>query len=429
MPSLLDRHPLSPVLFAALSALFLLRLIFSLTLPLSPQEAYYWVYSLHPALSYFDHPPLAAYTILFFTTVLGPSVLAIRLGALLYAFGSSWLVYRLGQRLFDEKTGFWAALLMNVLPTFSINALILTPDSPLIFFWCLAWLWSVKALQDQRSGFYLWAGAALGLALLSKYTAVFFPLSLGLFLLLSPEHRGHLWKPAPYLALLLALLIFSPVLLWNAQHQWVSFSFQSTERAGEMGAFQWRELGAFLATQAGILSPLVFLGVCWTIGLGVKRFFRSRNWPETFLLCQALPMVALFTAVATRDWVKMNWLIPAYPPLLLLLAAYYRGGIFAWKGVYRKWAGWTWGSLAVIFVVFHLWPFIPQIPVSGSADTFTGWETLADHLEPLTRTEAPLKNPFVFAWGHKTAAELQFYLKGHPPHLCPVCPGEKGPGL
>ena len=113
-------------------------MIYALLLPLSPQEAYYWVFSLHPALSYFDHPPLTAYTIFLFTHLFGPSAWSIRLGALLYSFGFSWLLYLIGKRMFDERTGFWAALLINLLPTFSITALIMTPDSPLVFFWCLA---------------------------------------------------------------------------------------------------------------------------------------------------------------------------------------------------------------------------------------------------------------------------------------------------
>jgi 4-amino-4-deoxy-L-arabinose transferase-like glycosyltransferase len=414
MPARLDSQPLSRMLLILLSILFAFRLIIALALPLSPQEAYYWVYSLHPDLSYFDHPPLVAYTILFFSTVFGPTVLSIRTGALLYAFGTCWLIFLIGRRLFDEKTGFWTGLLINFLPTFSITALIITPDAPLIFFWCLGCFFMLRAVQENRDIFYLWAGAALGLALLSKYTAIFFPFSLALFLLVSPEHRRHWIKIEPYLGLTLALLIFSPVLIWNYEHQWVSLAFQSTERAGEMATFKWVELAAFLATQLGIVTPLIFLGLCWTIGLGLKRFWRNRVWPETFLLCLALPMVVLFTLVATREWVKMNWLIPAYPSLLLLLTGYYQNRSFAWKGIYRGWARWTWISLGVIFLVFHSWPFIPQIPVSGSADNTTGWTDLADHLEGLRRSSTPEKLPFIFSWGHKTAAELQFYMKGHP---------------
>ena len=412
-------------LFILLSGLFFFRLIYALLLPLSPQEAYYWVFSLHPALSYFDHPFLTAYTIYLFTHIFGPTALAVRLGALLYAFGFSWLVYKIGKGMFDEQTGFWAALLMNLLPTFSITALILTPDSPLVFFWCLAWFFMLKAVHEDRPIQYLWTGMALGLALVSKYTAVFFPFSVFLFLLVSPGHRYHLKRMEPYLGLILALLIFSPVLIWNSQHHWASFAFQSTERAGEMKSFSGRELGAFLASQIGIITPLVFAGFCWAIGLGLKRFWRIKNWQETFLLALALPMVGLFTLVATREWVKMNWLIPAYPTLLLLMVAYYQNRTFRWHWIYRGYARWTWISVLAFFILFHLWPLVPQIKVSGSADTMTGWPELARHIETIRSEKNWKEPPFIFSWGHKTASELQFYLKGHPETFAQTVLGKK----
>jgi len=412
-------------LLGFLLGLFCFRLIYALFLPLSPQEAYYWVYSLHPALSYFDHPPLVAYTIFLFSKLFGPTVLAIRLGPLLYSFGFSWLLFLIGKKIFDEQTGFRAALLMNLLPTFAITSLIMTPDCSLVFFWCLCWFCVFKAVQETRYSFYLWAGISLGLAFMSKYTAVFLIVSILLFLAVSSEHRHHLKRMEPYGGLILALLVFSPVLIWNFQHQWASFAFQSTQRAGEMSAFEWEELGKFLASQAGIISPLVFAGFCWTIGLGVKRIWKVRSWKETFLLSLALPMVGLFTLVATREWVKMNWLIPAYPSLLLLMVAYYQKRAFSWKWIYAGYVQWTWVSAVLFFILFHLWPLIPQIPVSGSADTMTGWQELAAHLEKVRSTKDHKAPPFIFAWGHKTASELQFYLKGQPVTFAQTVLGKK----
>jgi Dolichyl-phosphate-mannose-protein mannosyltransferase len=423
----INKSSYSQKFFALLTGFFCFRLVVALLLPLSPQETYYWVFSLHPALSYFDHPPLTAYTIFFFSRIFGQTALAVRLGALLYSFGTGWLVFAIGKRLFTEKTGFLAGSLMNLLPIFSITGLIMTPDCPLLFFWCLSLFFIVKAIQDDGGVNYLWSGIALGLALISKYTAVFIPLSLFLFLITSPLYRHHLKKKEAYGGLVLALLVFSPVLFWNARHQWASLAFQSTQRIGEMKAFHWEEMGAFLSSQIGIITPLVFGGFCWGIGLGVKRFWRIRPWPEALLLSFVLPMAGLFTLVATREWVKMNWLIPAYPPLLLLTTAYYQNRAFAWKWIYGGYAKWTWVSALVFFILFHLWPFIPQIPVSGSTDTMTGWKGLADYLEkiknsPEIQNQKPL---FVFAWGHKTASELQFYLKGHPATFTQTVLGEK----
>ena len=113
----------SKQLFTILIGLFCFRLIYALFLPLSPQETYYWVYSLHPALSYFDHPPLTAYTIFLFNKLFGPTILAVRFGPLLYSFGFSWLVFLIGRRMFGERTGLQAVILMNLLPTFAVTSL------------------------------------------------------------------------------------------------------------------------------------------------------------------------------------------------------------------------------------------------------------------------------------------------------------------
>lgn len=428
MISFLSHWSYAQKLFGLLSGLLVLRVLCALLLPLSPQEAYYWVFSLHPDWSYFDHPPMVAYTILFFSRLLGTSVLSIRLGALLYSFGFSWLTYLIGKRLFDERTGFWASGLMNLLPTFIITSLILTPDCPLVFFWCLALYLSLRAIQENRFTFYYGAGISLGLALLSKYTAIFFPLSLFFFLLSSPAHRHHLKRKEPYLGLCLALLVFSPVIFWNLQHQWASFAFQSTERAREMIHFSLRDLGAYLATQIGILTPLVFAGLTLSLGLGLQRCWKSKPWNELFPLSMAMPMVFFFTLVATREWVKMNWLIPAYPPMLLLMVFYFGYRHFPWGWIYRWSAKGVWISVGLIFIVFHLWPFIPQVKVSGSADTFSGWKELAIHVDNLKKTMDPQKPPFMIGWGHKTASELHFYLKGQTPTYAQTVLGKKGLG-
>jgi 4-amino-4-deoxy-L-arabinose transferase-like glycosyltransferase len=415
-------------LLAFLLALFVFRFFYANLLPLSPQEAYYWVFSLHPDLSYFDHPPLTAYTIYFFRNLFGDTVPAIRLGALLYSLGCSWLIYLIGKRIYDARTASWTAMLYNLLPTTSITAGILTPDSPLVFFWCLSIFFVLRALQENRYSFYWGAGLSLGLALLSKYTAVFLPLSLLIFLAVSPDHRPHLKRIEPYGAVILAFLVFSPVLIWNAQHHWASLAFQSTQRASEMVSFSAKQFFGFWASQAGILTPLVFVGLFRAAGWGLKEFRNPGAWPERFLICLSLPMVIFFVLVASRDWVKINWLIPAYPPLLLLMAAFFQNHR-GWRGwSFQSYNRWLKGTVLVIFILLHLWPFVPQIKVSGSLDTFSGWRELAGHLEKIQQARGTSPPPFIFGWGHKTSAELQFYLSGHQTTWAQSVVGEKALG-
>jgi hypothetical protein len=371
---------------------------------------------------------LTAYTILLFTRLFGTSVLSVRLGALLFSFGCSWFIFLIGKRLYNEQIGFRTSLLHNLLPTFSITSAIMTPDSPLVFFWLVSIYCSLRAVQENRFPFYWGAGISLGLALLSKYTAVLLPCSLLLFLLISKEHRPHLKRIEPYGAFILALMIFSPVWIWNVQHQWASLAFQSIQRASEIGGLSPKQFLGFWASQIGILTPLVFLGLCWSIGRGIKRFWSNGFWQERFLLCLALPMVVLFSLVATREWVKINWLIPAYPPLLLLMMAYFQNGEFWRKWSVQSFSRWLHFSVLVVFFLLHLWPFIPQLKVPGSLDTYSGWMELAMHLEKIQKEKKSTTAPFIFSWGHKTSAELQFYLSGHPPTWAQTVLGKKALG-
>jgi 4-amino-4-deoxy-L-arabinose transferase-like glycosyltransferase len=418
-----EQRPYFKEMIGLTALLFSIRLVLAALLPLSPQEAYYWVYSGHPDWSYFDHPPLAAYTIGLFTFILGDQAWAIRLGALLYGTGTAWLAYFIGRDLFHHRAGFQAAVLVSLLPTYSINTLIMTPDAPLVFFWTLALYLALQAVRRNRPVWYLPAGLALGAALLSKYTAFFFPFSLGIFLVLSPEHRPHWRRWELYAGLLLALALFTPVLVWNARHGWVSLAFQSTERAREIGGFSWEHFGAFWASQIGILTPLVAAGLGATAYVGIQRTFRERPWPETYLLSFGLPLVILFTLVATREWVKMNWLIPAYLPLLVLMVGYF--GPHGRVRPLKKTGRWTWATVVFFFLLLQAWWFVPSIEVSGSMDTLTGWQELAGRLEAEQDLMPRPQETFVLAWGHKTAAELEFHLKGNSPVVAQTALNQK----
>jgi 4-amino-4-deoxy-L-arabinose transferase-like glycosyltransferase len=408
-----NQAPYWKKLFGFTALLFSFRLLLAALLPLSPQEAYYWVYSLHPAFSYFDHPPLVAYTIGFFTWGLGDHSWAIRLGALLYGTGTAWLAYGIGRDTFNPRVGFRAAVLVSLLPTYSINTLIMTPDAPLVFFWTLSLYLSLQAVRSNRPSYFLAAGPALGAALLSKYTAVFLPISLGLFFLIASDQRRHWRRWELYGGLLAALLLFSPVLLWNMRHEWASFAFQSADRARELGGFSWKHLGAFWASQAGVLTPLVLAGMAAAVAVGMKNYFREKRWAETFLLCLSLPLIGLFILVATREWVKMNWLIPAYLPLIILMAAYF--GQDGRSRFLKKAGTWTGTTVVFFFLLLHLWWFVPQLKVSGSMDTLTGWPALAEQLLRTAPRSPAGREPFLLAWGHKTAAELAFYTGGRLP--------------
>src|SRR5262245_42755701 len=198
---LLSRLPTrsESLIVRGIALLLLLRFIWAATIELSPEEAYYWNYAMHPALTYLDHPPMVAWVIRAGTLLLGKSEIGVRIGGLCLVVVSTWLINALGRLWFSRRAGLWAALLFQLIPVYFIYGVIITPDLPLICFWLLTiYLVSIAVLKDRPSAWYC-AGAALGFAMLSKYTALFLVPSTLLFLVADRAHRKWLLRKEPYL--------------------------------------------------------------------------------------------------------------------------------------------------------------------------------------------------------------------------------------
>ncbi|HEX9916636.1 MAG TPA: glycosyltransferase family 39 protein [candidate division Zixibacteria bacterium] len=388
----------------------LFRLIY-INLPgLAPQEAYYWNYSRHLALSYFDHPPILAYLIFIFTHLGKQSAFFVRIGCVLLTSGLTYLTFAIGKLLFDERIGFFSAVLLNSVLIFSLGAMIATPDTPMIFFWALSFYFFCKLILTQdKKWWYVW-GISTGLAMLSKYSSVFILVSVSLFLVFSRENRKWLLCKEFYLALLLAVLVFSPVIIWNAHNNWASFLFQSSRRAKEISSFSARNFFGYLGAQIGIVSPLVYISLIYsTVKSGIIGF-KENN--QKFSLCffWSFPIILFFTLVATKYWVKMNW----------VCAGYYSASIAGVALIFWFWekgAKWvrSWGisalTLSLIFVVLgHILPVMKTIPLSPSLDTITGWKELAQRVE--SEKSKMDEKTFVVGYGYKVASEIAFYT--HP---------------
>src|SRR5438309_11279878 len=203
-------------------ALVVLRLVSAAYTPLTFDEAYYWTWSKHLAGGYYDHPPMVAVLIRLGTMIAGDSEFGVRLVSILLALPMSFAVYRSAEILFGgRRVAATATILLNVTLMAAVGTLIVTPDAPLLVassfvLFCLA-----KVLETGRGAWWLGVGAAVGAALLSKYTALFFGPAILIWLLRVPKLRHWLILSWPYLGGLVALAVFSPVILWNSDHHWV----------------------------------------------------------------------------------------------------------------------------------------------------------------------------------------------------------------
>ena len=276
--ALQDLHA-NPRHYLALAALVLLHLVVGAALGLSVDEAHYLLYALHPALSYFDHPPLVGW-LQWPLVNLGAPVWLLRLLPGLVWVATVLSAYRLALRLSAANAapqpgaaGLWTLAVLALAPLLHVLGLGLLPDT-LLMLWGILIMGQTWRLMQQdalqaRGAWLLW-GLLLGLAGLSKYTAIFLALA-SAWCLLAAHGLRVLRAPWAWLGLLLALLLVAPVALWNAQHDWISFRYQASHGAG--GAWEALHLLRFALVQLLAFGPLLLWGLRKSGRGGVLRAF------------------------------------------------------------------------------------------------------------------------------------------------------------
>ena len=394
-------------LAAALAALTLLRLIVAAFVPLAPDEAYYWVWSRALAPGYLDHPPMVALWIRAGTLLAGDTPLGIRLLGPLSVALASILLADAGELLLPgRRAGLLAASLLNATLLFGAGAVIMTPDTPLLFFWTCCLCAAARWLRGGNTAWWLAVGLAAGLALSSKYTAALLWFGIGLWLLATPALRRFLLRPAPWLGALLGLAVFSPVLAWNASHGWASFAKQGGRVAAWDPARAMGFLGELAAAQAGLATPLVFLLCMAGILVAVHRAWRTREPGWTLLAALTLPPILLFVQHALGDRVQGNWPAIVYPAAGIAAAG--ADGWF-WQRLRGPAVALGLAVTALVYVQATLAPLDLPPRFDPTALRLAGWDTLAAQVELARRQQGA---DFVAADQYGVAAELARELPG-----------------
>jgi 4-amino-4-deoxy-L-arabinose transferase-like glycosyltransferase len=399
----LTYHPPFPyALRLLLLALTALRLAVAARAPLSADEAYYWVWSKALAGGYFDHPPMVALWIRAGTDIAGDSALGVRLLAPVAALLGSLLLLRAAEDLWPgRQAGTAAVLMLNATLVLGVGAVVMTPDTPLLFFWTAALAALARLIRTGHPAWWLAVGLAGGLALDSKYTSALLGLSIALWLLASPQARRWLACWQLWAGGALALLLFAPVLAWNAAHGWVSFAKQGGRTSDWRPGDALRFLAELLAGQAGLATPglaLVFLA-----GLTTTVRAARRRTEAMLLACVTLLPAAIFLQHALGDRVQANWPAVIYPGAALAAALY---------------AARFWRPAALLGALLTLALYLQATaaPITAPrAWDFTlirlaGWPDLAGAVY-VTQQQAGAD--YVAADAYGLAAELAFRLHGH----------------
>lgn len=316
------------------AALCALRLIANAFPPsaLHFDEAQYWTYGEELAGGYYSKPPLAAWLIRLSTEIFGDTIFGVRFFAPLTHGAIAWLLFAMGRRLYDARTGFWAAAAYASLPAVAWSSGMMTTDPPMMTAWALALYALIRAAEAEgrgsaRLGWWALMGGAIGLGLLGKYTMIAFVGGVIGYALISRRRGsrgdgrgdGRVDTPGLLVAALAALAAFSPNLVWNAANDFAAFSHVG-DNAKLGGGPKWRFDKAleFAAMQAVIIGPILFVGL---IGAARERLARW-SWSHRLLLWLALPLPLAMLVQAFLSRAHPNWAAPAYVAGTLLAAAW-----------------------------------------------------------------------------------------------------------
>jgi len=406
-------------------ASWLVRLAFAARLPLFPDETYYWDWSRRLQGGYFDHPPMIALLIRGGTALAAvfgapPSPLAVRWFTLLAGAVAMLAAAATARRLAGARAAMIAAVAFAIMPLAAAGLVLATPDAPLLAFEAVALYAVVRALEvPPRSGASLawWsaAGVAIGLAFTSKYTSIFFPLSVALAVVLRPSLRVRLREPGPYVACVLAVLVFAPVLVWNARHDFISFRFQLEHGLGKpKGSALNREL-ELIGGQLGLVTPILFALAAAAVWRALRR---PRDDAHFVLAIVAVGSWAFYLYSAIHRRVEANWPAPAYIPALVLLASQVVGSP---SEALSRWLRRGLVFAGVLVALVYAYVLVPVLPIPARKDPLAralGWESLAASADSTRRSLGA--RVWFGADRYQDVSELAYHLPDRPEVVC-VC--------
>lgn len=299
-------------LFVVIAVSLVFRLFFMGSSDLLVEEAYYWNYAQHLDFGYLDHPPMVALLIKLSTTLLGNTSLGIRITSIVCWLIMAFFSFKLSN-LIQRGSGRYCLFFLSMLPFFFLQSLVITPDQPLVACWSAALYCLYRSIVLNEAKYWYAVGVCLGLGMISKYTIALLGPATLLYLGVVPSARQWFSRKEPYIAVFIATLFFTPVLYWNATHDWASFVFQGSRRLESDFYFSFHHF-------IGLLIVFLFPPGIWSLWrlmrgnladvIGIKQNTKR------FFQIYALAPLAVFALFSLRHPIKFDWI---GPPLLALI--------------------------------------------------------------------------------------------------------------
>jgi 4-amino-4-deoxy-L-arabinose transferase-like glycosyltransferase len=398
-----------------------MRIVYAGVLDLRTDEAYYWTWSKElPQLCFLDHPPMIAWFIKFGTSIFGDTNLGVRFAGVLAMAVTQLLLADIVRRVtHDARAVVLAVLLPEAALYYGLLMAKVAPDTAAIPF-AVAMIWSLVRLAESRNArWWLAAGLFGGLALLSKFTIVLLLPAIAAFTLVPDWRRRWLLSPYPWAAMLIAVVVFSPVLIWNAQHDWASFKFQLV-RATAARDVSLRTVGEYVGMQFGLVGFVVLPVTLSALVLTAWRGFRTRE-PVAILLSTAVlvPFLYFFWKSLTLrvgdTWPMFMWPI-GFAVVAINIVMLAREGRPDW--MIRSTLHWARtaviSGIATVALVFLYYVAAPWNLI-GKTDPIGGE---AGYEQVVAAAEAGLQNTgasWIATSDYRTYAMLRWFFNGRVP--------------
>lgn len=446
-------RPYATVMYLFLLGLSLFRMYYLSfgPLDLSPDEAHYWEWSRRLDLSYYSKGPMIAYLIALSTSLFGDTVFGVRFLAVVLSLLSSIILYRLGKEMYNERVGAASAILFQVIPLFSAFGVLFTIDSPFLFFWILSLYLFWKAvnnpplippyLRGEAGGlskggkggidrnvpgmnhssllYWLLLGISVGLGLLTKYTMAFFYLCALCFLVFSVHHRKLLRTAAPYGASLISFIVFSPVVLWNAQHDWVTLR----HTAGQAHIAEGLRISVmsfieFAGSQFGVVTPVLFVLILFALWKARGKGQDTSGSHGKFLFWFSAPVIVFFLLKSLQGKVQANWAMMGYITGLIAFSEIFINQWVRYRPAIKKIIIIGLALSLLLTAVAH-YPSKFHLPVKlDPSARLKGWNDLGKEVDGIYSDMREKGQVFIFSDSYQISSELAFYVKGHPITYC-----------
>lgn len=390
------------VCLAVLLSARLVALYFSKT-NLFFDEAQYWSWSQDLDFGYFSKPPMLAWIIRAGTGLCGLDEFCVRYTSPVLHTFTALFIFLIGRTLYDDRTGFWSAIVFAILPGISFSSTLVSTDVPLLFFWSVALFSWIKLLQTRAWIWTFLLGVSLGLGIMSKYAMIYFLACALVYLFYEKEHRWMLQGMRGLLTAVIVLALMTPNIIWNLENGLVTFSHTAANANWDKSLFHPLKALEFFAAQFGVFGPILFaafLVILW------RSFYEGLRRQDFILVCFALPIIILITVQAFLSRAHANWAAVAYPAAAILVTS----------TMLRDNAK-SWFRASMVLHIFLMLVLSLGLSMAGRMSFPFGMDPYArvlgwDRLAEITKTKLAEGNfSLVLTDDRAVSAELLYYLR------------------